>query len=324
STIFISPRLELRSAQFTAPRAPLSPRLEHHHLRLISIAADLPSSSLSLPFGVPSLDSELSVSVSVVSPSISTNLTQEHYTNDKALELEIVVLALVDLQLNTKASSLNAIREKYKQHKEERDAFSVYCKRGRREHMEDRYSAADNLRGQQKLAFFGIFDGHGGAKAAKFVANNLEKNVLDEVILTEEDSIEEAVKHGYVKTDSAFLKSSAELLVLCLSCSGTAPPILPLLLSSQRCSSSSQIFYNLLISSRHAFVIMIGHKHDQFLKSLSKYGQERTQETEDARYRSQGEVQVNNARPNILQMQPLPYNIRKGELLLQSELMALM
>ena len=33
-----------------------------------------------------------------------------------------------------------------------------------------------------------------------------------------------------------------------------------------------------------------------------------------AGYRSQGEVQVNNARPNILQMQPLPYNIRKGEL----------
>ncbi|RYR48925.1 probable protein phosphatase 2C 25 isoform X1 [Arachis ipaensis] len=73
--------------------------------------------------------------------------------------------------------------------------------------MEDRYSAADNLRGQQKLPFFGIFDGHGGAKAAKFVANNLEKNVLDEVILTEEDSIKEAVKHGYVKTDSAFLKT---------------------------------------------------------------------------------------------------------------------
>ncbi|XP_020977021.1 uncharacterized protein LOC107639491 isoform X1 [Arachis ipaensis] len=33
-------------------------------------------------------------------------------------------------------------------------------------------------------------------------------------------------------------------------------------------------------------------------------------------YRSQGELQVNNAQPNILQMQPLPYNIRKGELLL--------
>ncbi|XLR47671.1 hypothetical protein S83_032331 [Arachis hypogaea] len=47
---------------------------------------------------------------------------------------------------------------------EERDAFFIYCKRGRREHMEDRYSTADNLRRQQKLAFFGIFDGHGGAK----------------------------------------------------------------------------------------------------------------------------------------------------------------
>ncbi|XLT94253.1 hypothetical protein HN873_015915 [Arachis hypogaea] len=34
---------------------------------------------------------------------------------------------------------------------EECDAFSVYCKRGRREYMEDRYSAVDNLRGQQKL-----------------------------------------------------------------------------------------------------------------------------------------------------------------------------
>ncbi|XLQ99624.1 hypothetical protein S83_065823 [Arachis hypogaea] len=44
------------------------------------------------------------------------NLTLEHYTNYKVLVLETVVLALVDLQLNTKASFLNAI-QKYKQHK---------------------------------------------------------------------------------------------------------------------------------------------------------------------------------------------------------------
>lgn len=43
--------------------------------------------------------------------------TLEHYTNYKASELKIVVLALEDLQLNTKACSLNAIREKYKQDK---------------------------------------------------------------------------------------------------------------------------------------------------------------------------------------------------------------
>ncbi|MED6180025.1 hypothetical protein PIB30_006515 [Stylosanthes scabra] len=45
------------------------------------------------------------------------NPTLEHYTNYKASELETVVLELVDLQLNTKGSSLNAIREKYKQEK---------------------------------------------------------------------------------------------------------------------------------------------------------------------------------------------------------------
>lgn len=72
--------------------------------------------------------------------------------------------------------------------------------------MEDRYSAGDNIRGEHKLAFFGIFDGHGGAQAAEFAANNLEKNVLDEVIARDEDNFEEAVKRGYLNTDSDFLK----------------------------------------------------------------------------------------------------------------------
>jgi protein phosphatase 1L len=56
-------------------------------------------------------------------------------------------------------------------------------------------------------AFFGIFDGHGGAKASEFAAHNLENNVL-EVIKSDHDEsdIEEAVKNGYLKTDSDFLK----------------------------------------------------------------------------------------------------------------------
>jgi len=55
-------------------------------------------------------------------------------------------------------------------------------------------------------AFFGIFDGHGGTKASEFAACNLEKNVLEEVIRRDESDIEEAVKNGYLKTDSDFLK----------------------------------------------------------------------------------------------------------------------
>ncbi|KAK7293600.1 hypothetical protein RJT34_16470 [Clitoria ternatea] len=45
------------------------------------------------------------------------NLTMEHYSNYKASELKPVVLALADLQLNTKGCCLNAIREKYRQQK---------------------------------------------------------------------------------------------------------------------------------------------------------------------------------------------------------------
>lgn len=88
----------------------------------------------------------------------------------------------------------------------EGDGYSVYCKRGRREYMEDRYTAGVNLRGENNLAFFGVFDGHGGAKAAEFAANNLEKNILDEVIMSDEDDVEEAVKRGYLNTDSEFMK----------------------------------------------------------------------------------------------------------------------
>lgn len=91
----------------------------------------------------------------------------------------------------------------------ESEAYSVYCKRGRREAMEDRYSAALNLQGDPKQAFFGVFDGHGGAKAAEFAADNLEKNILDEVVRRDDDEIEEAVKHGYLNTDFDFLKEDS-------------------------------------------------------------------------------------------------------------------
>ncbi|KAG6583354.1 putative protein phosphatase 2C 25, partial [Cucurbita argyrosperma subsp. argyrosperma] len=91
----------------------------------------------------------------------------------------------------------------------ERDGYSVYCKRGRRRvSMEDRYSAVVDLRGNSKEAFFGVFDGHGGAKAAEFAANNLEKNILNEIetMADNDTDFEEAIKHGYLTTDSEFLK----------------------------------------------------------------------------------------------------------------------
>lgn len=73
--------------------------------------------------------------------------------------------------------------------------------------MEDRYSAVVGFQGDSKQALFGIFDGHGGAKAAEYAADNLEKNIIHELNKRQgEDEIELAVKAGYLNTDSEFLK----------------------------------------------------------------------------------------------------------------------
>lgn len=91
----------------------------------------------------------------------------------------------------------------------EGDGYALYCKRGRREAMEDRYSAKLNILGHPKQAMFGIYDGHGGAKAAEFAATNLDKNVIDEVEKMGGQDIEAAVKRGYLMTDSEFLKEGS-------------------------------------------------------------------------------------------------------------------
>ncbi|MCL7028525.1 hypothetical protein MKW94_025888 [Papaver nudicaule] len=88
----------------------------------------------------------------------------------------------------------------------EREGYGVYCKKGRRAAMEDRYSAVLDLQGDTKQGFFGVFDGHGGAKAAEFAAENLEKYILSEVTRRGGEEIVEAVKDGYLSTDSEFLK----------------------------------------------------------------------------------------------------------------------
>ncbi|KAK2994885.1 hypothetical protein RJ640_002278 [Escallonia rubra] len=87
----------------------------------------------------------------------------------------------------------------------EGEGYSVYCKRGKRGFMEDRYSAVVDLEGDSKQAFFGVFDGHGGAKAAEFASKNMDRNILDEVAKRCDDGIEDAVKEGYLTTDMQFL-----------------------------------------------------------------------------------------------------------------------
>lgn len=100
----------------------------------------------------------------------------------------------------------------------EGDGYGIYCKRGRlRAQMEDRYSVlVDEGPHNSKQAFFGIFDGHGGSKAAEFAATRLGKNILDcvgqgetetETQTESEKLIEEKIREGYLATDEEFLRS---------------------------------------------------------------------------------------------------------------------
>ncbi|MQL83202.1 hypothetical protein Taro_015689 [Colocasia esculenta] len=88
--------------------------------------------------------------------------------------------------------------------------FSVFCKRGKtRKEMEDRYKAAVDVNGNPRLAFFGIFDGHGGTNAAVFAADNIDKHVMDEMAkrsIENGDRYKEAIKTAYLKTDVEFLE----------------------------------------------------------------------------------------------------------------------
>ncbi|KAL1217847.1 putative protein phosphatase 2C 30 [Cardamine amara subsp. amara] len=103
---------------------------------------------------------------------------------------------------------------------EEDGYYSVYCKRGRRGPMEDRYFAAvdrnDGAHDDDKNAFFGVFDGHGGSKAAEFAAMNLRKNI--EARLGEKGcSMERAIRDGYIKTDEDFLKEGSRGGACCVT-----------------------------------------------------------------------------------------------------------
>ncbi|XP_050156878.1 probable protein phosphatase 2C 25 isoform X2 [Malus sylvestris] len=116
--------------------------------------------------------------------------------------IDIPVAPLV----NFKVESSEGAAERVEVLEVDEDVYSVYCKRGRRGSMEDRYSAVVDLHDDSRQAFFGVFDGHGGAKAAEFAAKNLTKNIADRLTGESEEEIVEAVKDGYLTTDVEFLK----------------------------------------------------------------------------------------------------------------------
>ncbi|KAL8218901.1 hypothetical protein R6Q57_022274 [Mikania cordata] len=69
-----------------------------------------------------------------------------------------------------------------------------------------------------KRVFFGVYDGHGGSKAAEFVAKNLHLNVFDLLEkCSENTTTEEIVKAAFLKTDDEFLKQGLESGACCVT-----------------------------------------------------------------------------------------------------------
>ncbi|KAG6483406.1 probable protein phosphatase 2C 32 [Zingiber officinale] len=99
--------------------------------------------------------------------------------------------------------------------------YSVYCKRGRKRlEMEDRHKVSLDLNGNPKLAFFGIFDGHGGKKASEFAAENMGEFIAEEMSTStraDSCSIEEIIRTGYLKTDAEFLKKAVNGGACCVT-----------------------------------------------------------------------------------------------------------
>lgn len=59
----------------------------------------------------------------------------------------------------------------------------------------------------KRLAFFGVYDGHGGDKVALFAGENLHKIVAKQDSFARGD-IEQALKDGFLATDRAILEGS--------------------------------------------------------------------------------------------------------------------
>lgn len=104
------------------------------------------------------------------------------------------------------------------------EGFSLASRRGVRHAMEDGYGVTTSVDdidggGSSQLAFYGVYDGHGGRAAVDLVADRLGKNVVAAVLAAaaassrrrcqekeeEEEVVTAAIRSAYLTTDSEFL-----------------------------------------------------------------------------------------------------------------------
>jgi protein phosphatase 2C family protein 2/3 len=63
----------------------------------------------------------------------------------------------------------------------------------------------------KRLSFFGVYDGHGGDKVALFAGDNIHRIVAKQEAFKKGD-LEQALKDGFLATDSAILNGKRQRL----------------------------------------------------------------------------------------------------------------
>lgn len=63
----------------------------------------------------------------------------------------------------------------------------------------------------KRLAFFGVYDGHGGEKVAQFAGENIHKIVAKQEAFAA-GNMEQALKDGFLATDRAILEGMREAI----------------------------------------------------------------------------------------------------------------
>ncbi|KFY13486.1 hypothetical protein V492_03246 [Pseudogymnoascus sp. VKM F-4246] len=98
---------------------------------------------------------------------------------------------------------------------DERLIYGISCMQGWRISMEDAHATILDLQAQsdkprqdapadERLSFFGVYDGHGGAKVALFAGDNVHQIIAKQEAFKRGD-IEQALKDGFLATDRAIL-----------------------------------------------------------------------------------------------------------------------
>ncbi|KAG6527891.1 probable protein phosphatase 2C 76 [Zingiber officinale] len=84
-------------------------------------------------------------------------------------------------------------------------SFGYASFQGRRANMEDFYDTKLSSIDEQTISLFGIFDGHGGSRAAEYLKEHLFVNLMKHPLFMTDTKL--AISETYQKTDSEFLET---------------------------------------------------------------------------------------------------------------------